>query len=213
MQAELKRFVLVAIILAVSAGLTFALDLTQKKLFTLDESFEFPMQLGSWTGEEIPVSERTLEILESPFVIIRKYTNPQGETVYFSGVFSSRNRKAIHPPEVCLTGGGTSSKKDIVNLKINGTIYPTNRLAILRGEKNEAKEVIFYWYKAGDRIFKNFYAQQLQITLNEIKRKSLKVTDIALLRVSTLQRPGDSEGSAEQRLAVFTKLLFDYLKL
>lgn len=213
MEAKNKRFLVVSIILILSAGLVFWVESTQKKLQIVDESFDFPLVLGQWRGEEIPVSRQTLEILESPFVIIRKYTSLQGEVIYFSGVFSSRNRKAIHPPEVCLTGGGVSAHKDIISLKINDRDYETNRLVITPKELSGNKEVIFYWYKARDKIFTNFYAQQLQITWSLLLRKPLKLTDIALLRVSTPESRGEGEKELEERLKDFVRVLFSYLKI
>jgi len=208
---ENKRFFTVMGVLTLCAGIIFFLEASQRKLLVKEESFDFPTKLGEWVGEEIPVSRRTLEILESPFVVIRKYSNPEGEIVYFSGVFSSRNRKAIHPPEVCLTGGGVAAHKEVFNLKIGNKIYPTNKLVILPGKEKRPEEVILYWYKAGEKLFTNFYAQQLQMTWNQIRRKPFKGTDTALIRISTREIYGENQHNLEERLTNFAALLFKYL--
>ncbi|MEA3369246.1 MAG: EpsI family protein [Candidatus Ratteibacteria bacterium] len=214
MGAENKRFLVITAILLFSAVIIFRIESGQKKLQVVEESIDFPTELGDWVGEEIPVSTRTLELLETPLVILRKFTNSQGEAVYFSGVFASRSRKAIHPPEICLTGGGVAARKDILDLEINGKNYPTNKLVILPGKTRRPKEVIFYWYRVGDSLFSNFYAQQSQMTWMRIHRKPLKSSDVALLRISTRQK-NEKEGEAEMelRLKAFAEVLFNYLKL
>ena len=208
MGAENKRFLVIAAILLFSAAIIFRLESGQKKLQAVEESIDFPMELGDWVGEEIPVSTRTMEILETPLVVLRKFTNPEGEVVYFSGVFASRSRKAIHPPEVCLTGGGVAAQKDVIDLEISGKNYPTNKLVILPGKTRRPKEVIFYWYRVGDSLFSNFYAQQSQMAWMRIHRKPLKSTDVALLRISTRQRnEKEGEGEMEIRLKAFAEVL------
>ena len=66
-----------------------------------------PLQVGEWSGRDIKIDKRTIEILETEDVMMREYTNRKGESVYLTIVYSGAKRGAFHPPEVCYTGDGS----------------------------------------------------------------------------------------------------------
>ena len=69
-----KRYIIVALLLLVTALLTFgAYSIRQHSgvLYTQD----IPVVIGDWYGKDLPVDERTYEILETRDMSMREYTN------------------------------------------------------------------------------------------------------------------------------------------
>ena len=67
----------------------------------------FPMEVGDWVAEDMPLTEREYAILETRNVFVRKYTNQKTDDIlYLFVVYSQSNRKVSHPPEICYTGAG-----------------------------------------------------------------------------------------------------------
>jgi hypothetical protein len=52
-------------------------------------------------GKDVPVDEKTYEILETRNVLSRIYENPKGEQIHLLLVGSRKDRRVAHPPEVC----------------------------------------------------------------------------------------------------------------
>ena len=205
-----SSFVIVSAFLGITACLVLWIENFQTKVVEVVTEIDIPLKLGDWEGEEIEVDQRTYDILETPMVIIRRYQK-NGKEVYFAGIFSSKKRKAIHPPEICLTGGGVAAQKKIIDLKIGEKIYPTNKLEILGGEDAPYREAVFYWYRAGDNLYTNFYAQQMYYSWTQIIRRPIKSSDVALLRISVVGERGESSESLEEKAGDFAGELFSHL--
>lgn len=143
-----------------------------------------PLKLGEWQGEEILLSQRTLQILETKDALMRQYTNPQGERVILAIVYSALNRGAFHPPEVCYLGGGRvllnkqSEKIELVNEKNDAYAMQVNKLLM---QDSAGKELAWYWFTAGDRVTSSYYHQQLFFVWDKLRRNQ---PGGALVRVS-----------------------------
>lgn len=141
---------------------------------------KFPMSFGEWSGKEIPVDERTYEILETRNLFIREYQNTAGEKVYLYVVYSEDNRKVSHPPELCLQGGGetiTSEAKMQLTPSIEGTM--------LSVQKGDTRQVFVYWFKAGKEYTNSYLKQQMKVALARLSGKRLAG---ALIRVSSVTK-------------------------
>jgi uncharacterized protein DUF3485 len=71
-------------------------------------SLKLPIWVGSWLGEETPVTQRELEVLAKDTEFARKiYTSPAGDKIYVSIVLSGDDMtSSIHRPERCLPAQG-----------------------------------------------------------------------------------------------------------
>jgi len=120
----------------------------------------FPMNIGEWTAEELTVTQKEKDILETDNVFVRRYSKTSGEEAFLFIVYSQNNRKVSHPPEVCYTGSGasiTNSEHDSIVSVQNNLEIKTNRLTV---EKGNDKQVLFYWFKVGDAFTSNYWKQQ-----------------------------------------------------
>ncbi len=172
-----------------------------------------PLQLGQWNGKNLPITERTYEILETRDALMRQYTNSQGESVVLVIVYSAVNRGSFHPPEICYLGGGRELlNKGIERIEIaqsgkNPYVMQVNKLIM---EDKAGKEIAWYWFTAGSRITSNYYRQQCYFIWDELRRNR---QGGALVRVST--RVTDDSQIAEVQGKDFIQqlapILLDYL--
>ncbi len=187
------------ITLAVFAGLSF-FPLAQPTFSRIDEAkdvrFEtIPYQIGSWTGKDEVLDEQTYEILETRNILSRLYQNPNNKgTVYLLLVSSSKDRRVAHPPEVCFTSShyDLTSSKDAV-FEIGGEKIPVKEFVAEDQNNPTHKEHVLYVYQVGDRFTSNYYAQQLQFTMDSLAKKDSRVL---LIRLSA-----SSEDSFQQFLS------------
>lgn len=172
-----------------------------------------PLELGEWKGEDIPISQRTYEILETKDALMRQYTNAQGERVALVIVYSAVNRGSFHPPEICYLGGGREllnkgvERIEIAKSEKNSYAMQVNKLIM---QDKAGKEIAWYWFTAGSRITSNYYRQQCYFIWDEIRNKR---TGGALIRVSI--RVADDSRIAEAQGKDFIQqvapILLDYL--
>jgi len=186
-----------------------------------------PLKLGEWKGEDIPISQRTYELLETKDALMREYTNSQGERVALVIVYSAVNRGSFHPPEICYLGGGrTLLNKGIEKVEIGQKAMvwlPIAKAIAQRGKDSSAlqvnklvmedragKEIAWYWFTAGSRVTPNYYRQQCYFIWDEIRHNR---QGGAMVRVSIRTR--DDLKRADSRGKAFIKqlapILLDYL--
>ncbi len=197
-----SRFIIILILLLPAALFTLKLYFSDKDIAKQANTIDIPLYIDSWEGEDISVNERTYEILETRDVIFRKYEklnslNNDSEKladipVYLCIVFSKSNRAVTHPPEVCYKGSGFSieeKKAELIQFP-DSQLIVANRLLI---QKENHKQVVLYWYKAGNRYTPNYYKQQFNIITQQIMGMKIKS---ALIRFS-IQFDDDNDRSVE----------------
>lgn len=183
-----KNFIIVALVLAVVAVIGVISYLPTR--FAISEKVkvvDFPKEIGEWIAVDIPLSERDYEILETRNLIMREYKNSAGDSVYLYIVYSEDNRKVSHPPEVCLMGGGGS-------ILDKSCVQITNSIKAIRllMEKGDFKQLVVYWYKAGNFHTDKYLKQQLKVVLDRMLGKR---TSCALIRVSTDIKDNNQEAA------------------
>jgi len=170
-----------------------------------------PLSLDGWEGMDIPMDERTLQILETRDVLFRVYNRKEDLPVYLCVVFSANNRRAIHPPEVCYTGGGWEiGEKSFVNSELF-IEKPKFEATKIRIAKNYTKQLVYYWYKAGDEFTSSVFSHQISMALNQILFRDVAG---AMIRLST-EIKGEEVDAASKRLNQFahqvTPLILEHL--
>jgi EpsI family protein len=168
---------------------------------------DLPYTVGAWSGEERPLSERIVQA-----VSVSDYTN----RVYFAdgnvpvqlyvGYYGTQKTgDTIHSPKNCLPGSGW----DPIHSGF-ATIYIAGRRQIVVNEyliqKDENKQLVFYWYQGRGRVIASEYAGKFWMVADAISRNR---TDGALVRLVT--PINDNEASARARLVGFTQGLFPQL--
>ena len=163
----------------------------------------FPRTLGSWTAEDLPISDYDYSILETRNAFVRKYTDANGRVVYVFIVYSQNNRKVSHPPEICYTGSGAtmvSKDRDTILSRSANKQIEVNRILI---EKGTHKQLVFYWFKVGNDFTSSYWKQQ---SLISIKSFLGKPSSSALIRISA-DVNDENVADPARRMKEFAQLL------
>jgi exosortase D (VPLPA-CTERM-specific) len=162
---------------------------------------DFPMDLGDWRGNHLPIESRYLAALRMDDYLLADYSSMNGETVsvYMAYYGSQEKGRSAHSPQSCIPGGGweIASHRN-VNLAFEKdgqeAAYPANRVLI---KKDQQKQLVLYWFKQRERILSDEYLVKLYLFWDALTRHR---SDGALIRLASIIEPGESEESVEQRL-------------
>ena len=132
-------------------------------------------------GFDLALDDRTLTVLEMPEYLYRQYSGAGLAPVDFCLIFSRDNRKGVHPPDLCLEGGGQEIvQKRRFTVNIPGThAVPFRELIVRVGEESH---YFMYTYKSGGGYTTSFWRQQWTILIGSILRRD---STGALIRIST----------------------------
>ncbi|MFA6217014.1 MAG: exosortase C-terminal domain/associated protein EpsI [Candidatus Omnitrophota bacterium] len=194
-----KIYSIVVVILVFAALISYAAYFPTKLASQTERMIsDFPLVIGEWTGEDMVLSDRVYELLETRNLIMRNYHNKKGEIINLYIVYSQDNRKVSHPPEICLQGDGAAIV-DKSTLQVTDSIV-ANKLVI---EKELSRELGVYWYKAGKVYSNNYILQQLRSSLGGMFGKRVSS---ALIRVLTSVE-GGKDDLALTRIKEFCRLI------
>ena len=110
----------------------------------------FPMQIGEWGGEELPIDEDIRKRTDAEGHINRRYVRRGGlETVSFYLACGVRARDLMpHRPEVCYVGNGwTRTGRHSLELPLGDNMtLPCNLIQFARGALSTEKSVVLHYY-------------------------------------------------------------------
>jgi EpsI family protein len=201
-----KRFVVTAAILA--GAFVLLHSVSHGEPVVLHQPLrDLPYTIGTWSGQEQPLSERVLQA-----VSVSDYTNRvyfgSGNTpvqLYVGYYGSQRTGDTIHSPKNCLPGAGW----DLVQSGFATIPVAGGRRIVVNEDviqQDENKQLVFYWYQGRGRVYASEYAGKFWMVVDAISRNR---TDGALVRLIT--PINDNEASARARLVDFTQHLFPQL--
>lgn len=198
------KYIVVIGILLLSLLFMFHIETSKDRILPEIDFEKIPYTIGAWKGEDLEVSQRVIEILETKDVIMRRYADDSGDSVILAIVYSGSKRESIHPPEICYLGEGVVllaksqeniSVRDKYPLKINTLIM----------KKGEMTTKVWYWFLAGTQFVTNYYVQQLYFLIDAVKGGSLQG---ALIRVSI----AGNSAKLEEKARGFIKDIYPFLK-
>ena len=165
----------------------------------------FPAALGEWHGRTSSLDKNTEQFLGLTDYILSDYARKDGHGVnlYVAYYASQRNGVAPHSPSVCIPGNGwqiaqldrTSYQNDDLSISL-----PLNRVVVTRGQ---VKELVYYWFDERGMKIANEYVSKLYLLRDAMFKNR---TDGALVRLTTLLYPGESEKDADKRLQDFMQI-------
>lgn len=163
---------------------------------------QFPAQLDGWAGTDRAIDDETLKVLKPSDYLLRVYQKPQetqGITLFIPYYLSQRAGEAPHSPQHCLPGAGwTPLENRHIALTIPGhEPFPANRYLLTDGE---SRQLVIYWFWAHGRGVASEYWAKYYLVKDSIK---MNRSDGALVRVTTVMKPGETVDAAEQRLLPF----------
>jgi EpsI family protein len=145
--------------------------------------------------------------------LLADFHRAPGEVVNFYVAYYARQEKGSspHSPRVCIPGGGwsiTDFSRGVVQ-DHSGAAIPVNRAEL---ELHSRRQLVYYWFDQRGRRIANEYLMKWYLFRDSLE---LNRTDGALVRVSTMVRPGEAVEQADRRIIDFirygTPLLPDYL--
>lgn len=109
-----------------------------------------PMQIGSWTGQDVPLDEAIVRATGTDAHINRRYSRRNGlesVSLYVACGVNARNLM-VHRPEICYIGAGwTLMNRRSVELPLNdGTRLPCSVLDFSRGGLNTNQVTALYYF-------------------------------------------------------------------
>jgi len=167
---------------------------------------EFPLELDGWQGKTGYLESDILDVLKLTDYLMSDYRNIEdgGVINFYSAYYASQKKGAsAHSPRSCIPGGGwriTSLQNHTINnTVIDGVPFVVNRLVI---EKDESKQLVYYWFQQRGRIVTNEYLMKWYLFLDSM---NLHRTDGALMRLTTVLKPGQDLSIADKRLEDFSR--------
>lgn len=170
----------------------------------------FPVMLGSWHGQDVPVDQAMIKEVGVDDYLNRTYRDStlQGMPIFlYVGYYrSQKTDEGPHSPKNCLPGSGwepLSNTRLQLHLPQGGTA-PVNLYVIQKGLD---RELVVYWYQSHGRIVASEY---WAVIYNALDAARYHRTDAALVRVVTPIRQ-DTE-SAYARVTAFAQQTLDPLQ-
>lgn len=170
---------------------------------------EFPLEIDGRIGKKETLEQIYLDSLHLDDYIMANYinqTDPSDNVNLYVGYYDiQRADKVPHSPRACIPGGGWEirglTNKNLSDIQISGVPLKVNRLVIQRGE---LKQLVYYWFQQRDRVITNEYLVKWYLMIDSINRQR---TDGALMRFTTMLKPGEEFETADLRLQKFVKTM------
>lgn len=164
---------------------------------------EFPMVVGEWQGKSDILETYFIDTLKLSDYALINYIGSENKAINFYSAFynSQKSGASAHSPRSCIPGGGWKiASHEVVTVdgvEISSVPLKVNRLVI---QKNEVKQLVYYWFQQRGRIVTDEYAMKWYLLWDSMTRER---TDGALMRITTLVDQYDSLDKADARLKAF----------
>lgn len=206
-----KYLLLIFVMSFLTVGIRFV---SYDKAVTVEQGVEkvkqIPLRIGDWQGKDHDLDQLVYDILETRAILHRSYRNSQGQEVFLSLVYYEETKVDFHAPEGCMGGQGVKTKKTPATLNIISTDGKKKPLEVnkLIQQQDNSTTLVYYFYKTGAFIGRNYIKLRLNLVLNKFKgaRKSG-----SLIRVSTPLSGNDNGKKSHAELETFVSDLYPYL--
>jgi EpsI family protein len=167
----------------------------------------FPLELGTWRGSDVPISQDVRDVLGQGDFLLRVYRDTAVAQPYidlFVAYFpTQRAGDTIHSPKNCLPGAGWSPiESSRTRLAIAGVKpFNVNRYVIAKGPE---RQLVLYWYLAHNRAVASEYWAKFYLVTDSMR---MHRSDGSLVRLTTPMLRGETVDSAEKRLVSVASLI------
>jgi hypothetical protein len=147
-----------------------------------DALTRFPLQIGDWTGEDVPMDEAIARATDTDARLNRRYTRRGGfeSLMFYIGSGVKARDLMPHRPEVCYIGAGwTRMNKRLAKLPLSSsTTLPCNIMQFSRGVLNTQKVVVLDYYLVDGQ-----YCPDLSLLRSKAWRGSGTVRYVAQIQI------------------------------
>jgi len=171
-----------------------------------DSFLSFPLQIGNWNGVRESLDVKTVSFLGLSDYVLINYRDPENKQLnFYAAYYQTQKHGAVpHSPKQCISGGGWQIQ-DITPSNYQNVHY--NRVLV---QKDDLKQVVYYWYKQRDKAISNEYDLKWNTFLGAFENRR---TDAALVRLTTNLSKDESLEVADNRLKSFMLLVNQKLPL
>ena len=199
---RLRPIMSALIVLCVGGVITYVGSQRSEPIQARTPFAEFPNRVGSWQGRTLTLDAVTADYLKFDDYILSDYAMTDGKPVnlYVAYYASQRGNESPHSPVVCIPGSGWVIT-DIKTSTFNGLgqSEPFNRVVI---QKGTVKQIVYYWFdERGRKITDEWWAKYYLL----LDAMMMNRTDGALVRLTTLVAPSETEADADRRLQSFMR--------
>jgi len=171
----------------------------------------FPKKIGEWAGKEERFDQAVYDLLGVDDSYLANYYDHDSSLVqlYIGYYESQKEGQQIHSPKNCMPGSGwniTETSLDDITLK--GNASKKIKVIKLLLEKDNQKQVVFYWYQSNGRFISSEYSQRIYMVIDSITKHR---TDGSFIRLISPVINNDEE-MAVKHLKDFTAQLIPILK-
>jgi exosortase D (VPLPA-CTERM-specific) len=166
---------------------------------------EFPMAVGPWQGQHDRLEQIYIDTLKFDDYIIADYADDETGLVnlYVAYYDSQRKGQSAHSPRSCIPGGGweivSLTQRRIDGVEVDGEPLRVNRTEIQYGDQ---KQLVYYWFQQRGRVIDNEYLVKWYLFWDALTRNR---TDGALVRLTSVVRPGEDVDEADRRLSAWPR--------
>ncbi len=202
--------IVVTVLMIVFAGIEASLDARKEIIPEREALVGIPMQLGEWHGRPNVIEQKYLDLLKLDDYVITDYIKGnQAVNFYVAYYASQRAGESAHSPRSCIPGGGwlisDLSQKTIKLKSAPEKTLTVNRLVIVKGEY---KQVVYYWFQQRGRTITNEYLVKWYLLIDSIMENR---SDGALVRLTTMSKPGEDLSEADKRIQSLINELYPTL--
>ena len=168
---------------------------------------DFPMKLDGWVGTSLTMEKQYIDVLRFDDYVLADYRFDVGQSVnlYVAYYRSQRKGQSAHSPQSCLPGGGWEiSSFNSMDLPARSGMVRSLHVNRALIQKDSQKQIVLYWFKQRDRILNNEYLVKFYLFWDALSRGR---TDGALVRITSLVGPGETEDIVDQRLLRFVSTI------
>jgi EpsI family protein len=150
---------------------------TEGKGRIIEDFKEIPLQIGSWSGVDIPMDDVTLKALKHCAFLNREYEDEHGYDCYITMVYGV-DLGDFHQPEVCMQGQGW---KIISSRSVKVSSEKPHRAMIVHMVNDEGHIVMLYWFASKDGATTALGSHKVFAFSERLKNRELKPS--ALVRL------------------------------
>ena len=169
----------------------------------------FPRILSKWKLTQEKLTPSVIQKLKFDDYFLGNYVNKDLQSIELYIAYYESQRKGVspHSPRVCIPGGGwhiNELNRKVINVT-NDHAFPVNRVII---EKNERKQLVYYWFEQRGRSIANEYSMKWYLLMDAIIKNR---TDGALVRFTTNLDENESENNADKRILEIINAVYPVL--
>lgn len=207
---KVSKELLISCVVLLAAGMLLR-SISHGEAIPLRQSFgEFPLHLEAWSGRQLELDTKVLNILRVDDYLLRQYWDGSKTPVelYIGYYKSQRQGATYHSPKHCLPGSGwTFVHTGTAQLQVASYAERPVEINQFIIQKGLDKQLVLYWYQDRGRIITSEYWAKAYLIWDAMLRNR---TDGAFVRI-TIPFTADSEERAIVQGRAFAEKIFPLL--